>query len=81
MNKKLVSREELSNILSDELSGCEGCEGTKITVLYSLAEPDERGCNWSADITLSLGDGVDLEHAKLLAGAIVEKNRLLFNLS
>jgi len=81
VGRKLVSREELSKILSDELSSYEGCKGTKVTVLYSLAEPDERGCNWSADITLSLGDGVDLEHAELLAGEIVEKNRLLFNLS
>ena len=80
MSRKIVSREELNQILTDELASCEDCEGTKVTVLYDLAEPDDRGCNWSADVSLRLGNGVDKEHASLLAGAIVQKNRLLFNL-
>jgi hypothetical protein len=80
MNRAIVSREELNKILTEELQCHEGCEGTKVTVLYDLAEPDDKGCNWSADVTLRLGNGVDKEHASLLAAAIVEKNRLLFNL-
>jgi hypothetical protein len=81
MTRKIVSRDELNEILTEELGSCEGCEGTKVTVLYDLAEPDDMGCNWSADVSLRLGNGVDKEHASLLATAIVQKNRLLFNLT
>lgn len=80
MDRKLISREDLNKILTEELQSHEGCEGTKVIVFYDLAEPDDKGCNWSADVTLRLGNGVDKEHASLLAAAIVEKNRLLFNL-
>ena len=80
MTRKIVSREGLNKILTEELASCEACGGTRVTVLYDLAEPDEIGCNWSADVSLRLGDGVDKEHASLLAAAIVQKNRLLFNL-
>jgi hypothetical protein len=80
MGRTIVSRDELNKILTEELQAHSDCEGTKVTVLYDLAEPDDKGCNWSADVSLRLGDGVDKEHASLLAAAIVQKNRLLFNL-
>lgn len=80
MARKIITREELNKTLTEELASCEGCEGTKVAVLYDLAEPDDTGCNWSADVSLRLGNEVDKEHASLLAAAIVQKNRLLFNL-
>ncbi len=54
MSRKLVSQDELANIInfalksSDLLGG--DCQHSHVRGFYRLVEPDEEGCNWELPI-------------------------------
>ena len=47
MERSLVTLDDLSAWLTEQVSAMEDCEGTTVTVQYALREPDADGCNWS----------------------------------
>lgn len=51
--KKIVSREKPDTWMTQELSQHEDCGGSSLKVRHLLQAPDDNGCNWSGDCSLS----------------------------
>ena len=52
MARKLVTQEELVDILNRELAKLPECAGVRVSHLPDKLRVDETGCNWSRDVVL-----------------------------
>lgn len=80
MTRKIVSRAELNDWLTNELCKVEDCEGSSLSVKYLLAEPDDEGCNWSG-LSGRPGPHTSGEHMQPIMADIAGRARALFNLA
>ena len=55
MQRKLVTKDELSAILTAEIRSIAGVEDVSISIQYQLQEDDESGCNWATNYVPNLG--------------------------
>jgi len=79
-NREIISREELSEWLTERVSGHVDCEGTKVTVQYKLKSPDSEGCNWSDSVIYNYGPNADNYILAGIVGTAVREARDKFNI-
>lgn len=51
-NRVLLTRENLNGILTTKLRQLDGYSDSKLSIQYTLQEPDDKGCNWSESLVL-----------------------------
>jgi hypothetical protein len=81
MPRRLVSKKQLSEILTSELHKIEDAEGSRITVQYSLREPDPDGCNWSDSVIVGVGPKASSEYLTPHVQRIVAAARREYNVT
>lgn len=79
MNRSLVTAQELTELLTNELQKQEDCQHCKLTGIIRLQLPDQDGCNWSENVTLSSGS-IPNALASSHANQIILEARRRFNL-
>lgn len=77
--RELVTKAELSAILTKELQAMPDAAGSKLSVQYALQEPDADGCNWSETVIVSVGPKATAEYLTPLAAAIIRRARQRYN--
>ncbi len=78
MDRTEVTKQELVEIINDELKKHETCEECHVNAITSLAEPDPEGCNWSEPyVTCS---GTPAEVCRPTAARVISKLRAEYNL-
>lgn len=77
--RQLVTKAELSAILTKELQALPDAGGSRISVQYALQEPDADGCNWSETVIVSVGPRATATYLTPLAAAIVRRARQRYN--
>ena len=79
MKKAIISKEELQTWLTIEIRKFEGCEECSFMGIIPLRQPDEFGCNWSADIVLKM-TGVPPEIYRPAFESVMAEARRKFNI-
>lgn len=75
----LVTLDELSAQLTDQLQEVQDATGSRIAVQYVLREPDADGCNWSDNIVLAVGPTATREALQPFVTQLVQAARMKFN--
>jgi hypothetical protein len=78
--RTLNSAAAINTWMTHKLVCVDDCRGSVLNLKYPLQQPDETGCNWSADFHLAPGPDTNLEHAMPIAKRIVDEARAQFNL-
>lgn len=79
MNRSIVTAQELTNWMTNELRKQEDCQQCEIKGIVPLQLPDQDGCNWSESVTLNNG-GLPTEIVKPHALRIISEARRRFNI-
>ena len=79
INRSLVTAQELTDWLTNELRKQEACQLCEIKGINPLQLPDQDGCNWSESVTLNNG-GVPTAIVSPHAHRIILEARRKFNL-
>lgn len=82
--RKTIQERELNAWMTKELSATGLRKGSQILMKARLAEPDETGCNWTADVHLSGGFNTLAELHEVVRPAaeeIVRRARAQFNVA
>lgn len=77
--KTLLTLEELSAWMTQQVQQFEDCEDTTIIVRYKLQEPDAEGVNWSEDLGYRLGPNATAELITAHIKSILQDARMRFN--
>ncbi len=77
-SRKLVTRDQLSEILTKQLQATEDLEDATVCVAYVYAEPDDNGVNWSPDVHVNPGSKGSKEYALPHLRRIVQDARALY---
>ena len=78
--RTLVTRAELSELLTKELQSIEDAEGSIISVAYLYREPDSTGCNWSDNVTVNAGSKANGDYLAPYIAEIVARARQRYNI-
>lgn len=76
MKRKTVPHEELLRILNQKLADVDECQNCRIRGVHRLREPDEHGCNWDREATLSCSGTpteLCLPHAARILGEVADE--------
>ena len=60
MDRELVSKARLVELINERLAGTEAASHSRYSGVYTLREPDEEGCTWSAGSFSAGGDPREL---------------------
>ena len=60
MDRELVSEARLVELINERLADTEAASHSRYSGVYTLREPDEEGCNWSAGHFSAGGDPREL---------------------
>ena len=78
--RKLLTLEELSAWMTEQVQKFEDCEGTTVTVQYRLQTPDAYGVNWSENVVFNPGPNASKDVVLGHVGNLVREARQTFNI-
>jgi hypothetical protein len=77
--KSLVSLDELSAWITEQVQKHDDCEGTSVTVQYQLQQQDADGCNWSDTFISALGPNASETGVTAILNQLLPEARKKFN--
>lgn len=77
--RSLVSIDELSAWITEQVQKHDDCEGTSVTVQYQLQQQDADGCNWSDALVTTLGPNASETSVFAILRDLVPQARTKFN--
>ncbi len=78
--REIITKDELSAWLTEQVANQQGCEGTTVTAQYTLRELDLDGCNWSETIVFNPGPYADKNKVTDAVGNALREARKRFNI-
>lgn len=78
--RTLLTLQELSAWMTEQLQKFEDCEGTTVTVQYRYQSPDAHGVNWSDSVFFSPGPNASKDIVLRHVGNLVREAREKFNI-
>ncbi len=78
-SRTLITLDELSNKLTEQLQQVDGAGESRVTVQYILQEPDADGCNWSDSVVLTLDKDTSSKTLGPFVTQLVQAARMKFN--
>lgn len=79
-DRTLVTLQELSAWMTEQVGKFEHCEGTTVTVQYRLPTPDAYGVNWSENVFFNPGPNASKDLVLTHVGKLVGEAREKFNI-
>lgn len=80
-SRTLVTSDELLAWLNTELRKADDCETSSFDSIQPLRQPDEKGSNWSEDVSIRWGPDVSIEDCSYHVRRIIAEARKRFNLA
>lgn len=77
--RTLLTLQEQSSWMTEEVQKVEDCKGTTVTVQYRFQTPDAYGVNWSDNVIFSPGPNASRDVVLSLVGNLVREAREKFN--